>query len=410
MDPFYESLISRLEQIKEIAGLNEKEMSALNRYEMISHAVLEVDGEKYPAYRILHSRALGPGKGGIRFHPDVNEDEVKSLALVMSLKNSLAGLPYGGGKGGVAIDPKGKDEAHLEKVSRAYARSFHRMLGQDFDIPAPDVYTNSQVMGWMLDEYEKQVGHHEPGMITGKPLVLGGIAQRNDATAKGGFYMIQSMIAQLGWRSTGLRVAVQGFGNAGMFVAKMLHEAGHKVVAVTDSKGGVADENGLDILALTRLESEGKQLSQTGMGQAITNADILTMEVDLLVLAALENQVTKDNAEAVRAKAIVELANGPVSAEADRILFEKGVVVVPDIAANSGGVTVSYFEWAQNRTGNILDEEYLEKKLKQMMDSTWDRMQAVYQEYGAKYDLRTCAYLLAIRRILEAEKSRGHIS
>ncbi|MDD5726498.1 MAG: Glu/Leu/Phe/Val dehydrogenase [Patescibacteria group bacterium] len=409
MNAFYESLMQRLGAIKSIANFTDREMEVLLNFKRISKVELDVDGQKYPAWRVLHNEALGPGKGGIRFHPDVVEDEVKSLALVMSLKNSLAGLPYGGGKGGVAIDTKGMDLKLVEKVSRAYAAAFADVIGQDKDIPAPDVYTNPQIMGWMLDEFEKKVGHHEPGVITGKPLALGGIAQRTDATAKGGFYMIQSLIQQLGLQASGLKIAVQGFGNAGSFIAKMLHEAGHKVVAVTDSKGGVYDENGLDILALIAKKAEGQALNQVGVGQIIDNQAILKMEVDILLLAALENQITAQNVGEVKAKTIVELANGPISADADKILFEKGIMVVPDVAANAGGVTVSYFEWAQNRTGNILDPEYLEKKLKDMMQLTWQRMYGVYEEHGKKVDLRTCAYLLAMRRILEAEKARGNI-
>jgi len=409
MNAFYESLMQRLGAIKSIANFTDNEMEVLLNFKRISKVELEVDGQKYPAWRVLHNEALGPGKGGIRFHPDVVEDEVKSLALVMSLKNSLAGLPYGGGKGGVAIDTKGMDLKLVEKVSRAYAAAFADVIGQDKDIPAPDVYTNPQIMGWMLDEFEKKVGHHEPGVITGKPLALGGIAQRTDATAKGGFYMIQSLMQQLGLQTSGLKIAVQGFGNAGSFIAKMLHEAGHKVVAVTDSKGGVYDENGLDIPALMAKKAEGQALNQVGVGQVIDNQAILKLEVDILVLAALENQVTSANVNEVKAKTIVELANGPVSADADKTLFEKGILIVPDVAANAGGVTVSYFEWAQNRAGNILDEVYLEKKLKDMMQSTWQRMYGVYEEHGKKVDLRTCAYLLAMRRILEAEKARGNI-
>ncbi len=409
MNAFYESLMQRLSAIKSIANFTDREMEVLLNFKRVSKVELEVDGQKYQAWRVLHNEALGPGKGGIRFHPDVVEDEVKSLALVMSLKNSLAGLPYGGGKGGVAIDTKGMDLKLVEKVSRAYAAAFADVIGQDKDIPAPDVYTNPQIMGWMLDEFEKKVGHHEPGVITGKPLALGGIAQRTDATAKGGFYMIQSFIQQLGLQTSGLKIAVQGFGNAGSFIAKMLHEAGHKVVAVTDSKGGVYDENGLDIPALIAKKAEGQALNLVGVGQVIDNQAILKMEVDILVLAALENQITSANVNEVKAKAIVELANGPISADADKALFEKGIMIVPDVAANAGGVTVSYFEWAQNRTGNILDPEYLEKKLKDMMQLTWQRMYGVYEEHGKKVDLRTCAYLLAMRRILEAEKARGNI-
>ena len=280
MNAFYESLMQRLDAIKGIANFTDKEMEVLLNFKRISKAELDVDGKKYPAYRILHNEALGPGKGGIRFHPDVVEEEVKSLALVMSLKNSLAGLPYGGGKGGVAIDTKGMDLKLVEKVSRAYAAAFADVIGQDKDIPAPDVYTNPQIMGWMLDEYEKKVGHHEPGVITGKPLALGGIAQRADATAKGGLYMVQAMIKQLGWSSTGLKVAVQGFGNAGSFIAKMLHEAGHKVVAVTDSKGGVMDQNGLDIPALAAKKEQGTALSESGFGTQIDIHDRIRPQLD----------------------------------------------------------------------------------------------------------------------------------
>lgn len=406
---FYESLMQRLGAIKSIANFTDKEMEVLLNFKRISQVELDVDGHKYPAYRVLHNEALGPGKGGIRFHPDVCEDEVKSLALVMSLKNSLAGLPYGGGKGGVAIDTKGKDLKLVEKVSRAYIDAFYKVLGQDVDVPAPDVYTNPQIMGWMMDEYEKKVGHHEPGVITGKPLALGGIAQRTDATAKGGFYMIQSLMQQLGLQTSGLKIAVQGFGNAGSFVAEMLSKAGHKVIAVTDSSGGVMDEQGLDIPALMAKKKQGTALVASGAGTVIDNQAILKLDLDILVLAALENQVTKENAAEVKAKVIVELANGPVSAEADNILFANNILIVPDVAANAGGVTVSYFEWAQNRTGNILDENYLEIKLKQMMESIWLRMFKVYEEQGKKVDLRTCAYILAIRRILEAERARGNI-
>ncbi len=404
---FIQSIMDRLADIEKMGEFNEKEMALLRSYAMVNHRELDVDGQKYQAWRIRHNEALGPGKGGIRFHPDVVEDEVKSLALLMSLKNSLAGLPYGGAKGGVAFDPKSKSPEEIEKISRAYASAFADVIGMDKDIPAPDVYTNPQIMGWMLDEFERVVGHHEPGVITGKPVALGGIPMRGDATAKGGLYMIQAFINYMGWSQTGLRVAVQGFGNAGSFIAKMLQAAGHKVVAVTDSSGGVMDDNGLDIAALADKKKTGIALNQTGAGTVITNEQILTLPVDILILAALENQITKDNVSAVLAKAIVELANGPVFAEADKILFEKGVLLVPDLAANSGGVTVSYFEWAQNRTGNILDEAYLEEKLKIMMADIWARMSKLFEDKGKKVDLRTCGYILAMRRIIEAEKARG---
>jgi len=406
---FQQSILDRLNAIKAMGEFTEQEVAVFFNYAKITHHVLDVDGQKYQAWRIRHNESLGPGKGGIRFHPDVVEDEVKSLALLMSLKNSLAGLPYGGAKGGVAIDVKSKTPQEIEKVSRAYAAAFADVIGMDKDVPAPDVYTTPQIMGWMLDEFEKTVGHHEPGVITGKPVSLGGIPMRGDATAKGGLYMTQAFIKQMGWAEKGLTVAVQGFGNAGSFIARMLHEAGHKVVAVTDSSGGVQEANGLDIPAVWAKKQQGIELAASGFGTTITNEQILASEVDILVLAALENQITKDNAGAVKAKAIVELANGPITAEGDAQLFQRGILVVPDVAANAGGVTVSYFEWAQNRTGNILDEAYLEQKLKDMTASTWQRMQSLYEEKGKKLDLRTCAFILAMRRIIEAEKSRGRI-
>ncbi|MFA6447697.1 MAG: Glu/Leu/Phe/Val dehydrogenase, partial [Patescibacteria group bacterium] len=265
-------------------------------------------------------------------------------------------------------------------------------------------------MAWMLDEYEKIKGHHEPGMITGKPLELGGIALRSDATAKGGFIVAKSYIEKMGLASTGLKVAVQGFGNAGSFLASMMHDAGHKVIAVSDSKGGVASAEGLDIEALMQEKSSGKQVQDCGQGMPITNEQILEVECDVLVLAALENQITLVNADKVKAKVILELANGPVSAEADKVLFAKGVNIIPDILANSGGVTVSYFEWAQNRTGNILDENYLATKLEQMMLEAWTKVYDKFMEKGQKVDLRTCAYILAMRRILAAEKARGGLN
>lgn len=406
---FYGSVLQRLEALGSVMSITDKEAERLLKFQSINRQTLEVDGQKYEAFRIQHSRALGPGKGGIRFHPSVSEDEVKSLALLMSLKNSLSGLPYGGAKGGVAFNPKEKTPVELEKISRAYVSAFHQVLGQDKDIPAPDVYTNGQIMGWMLDEYEKIKGHHEPGMITGKPLSLGGLALRQDATAMGCFYMIESMVKSLGWSSTGLKVAVQGFGNAGSYIAQRLQAAGHKIIAVSDSRDAVMNPEGLDVLALMDLKKQRLPLDAGESGSKIDNQTLLTSEVDLLILAALEDQITDLNADKVKAKVIIEMANGPVSASADKILFEKQVMVVPDIAANAGGVTGSYFEWAQNRTGQILDDEYLVNKLKSNMRSVWDRIYGLYEARGKRVDLRTGAYILAVQRILEAEKDRGNI-
>jgi glutamate dehydrogenase/leucine dehydrogenase len=297
----------------------------------------------------------------------------------------------------------------LEKVSRAFARAFADVIGQDIDVPAPDVYTNAKIMGWMMDEYEKVVGHHEPGVITGKPLSLGGIAMRGDATARGGAIVTKAFLESMEMPGTGLKVAIQGFGNAGSFMAQFLAEAGHSVVAVSDSKGAVSHEQGFDVAKIIEDKSQGKSVVDMGVGSVISNDVLLELEVDILVLAALENQVTEENADKIKAKVIVELANGPVSADADLVLHQKGIHVIPDLLANAGGVTVSYFEWAMNRTGNILDEDYLKQKLVTMMEDAWKRVFAVYQEKQGHVDFRTAGYILALRRILEAEKYRGNL-
>ena len=405
----FDNILARVNIVKGLEKLSDRAVELLITPQRVSQVDLEVDGQKYPAWRILSNQALGPGKGGIRFHPDVCEDEVKSLAFWMSLKNSLAGLPYGGGKGGVKFDPKTTDAKTIEKISREYVRQLYKVLGQDIDVPAPDVYTNAQIMGYMLDEYEKMVGHHEPGMITGKPLELGGSILRGDATARGGYIVIKDLVEKMAGGNNKLRVAVQGFGNAGSFIAKMLAADGFVIVAVSDSQGGVYNENGLDLAELEKVKESSGQVGNYTAGQKITNSEILELPVDILVLAALENQITKDNANQVRAEHIIELANGPITHEADQILFSKGIQVVPDILANSGGVIVSYFEWSQNRTGNILDNNYLSDLLVKKMRTSFAAVYEKYLEHERKIDLRTAAYIIAINRILAAEKYRGNL-
>jgi len=333
---------------------------------------------------------------------------VRSLAFWMALKNSLANIPYGGAKGGVAFDPKNVEPSVIEVVSRAYIQAFHENLGENIDVPAPDVYTNSQIMAYMLDEFEKIKGQHQPGMITGKPVELGGITLRQDATARGGYLTIKEAAKELLPAKEIITVAVQGFGNAGGYIAKMLAQDNFKVVAVSDSRGGVYNETGLDLEQVEKIKQESGSVFKDN-GQALTNAELLELPVDILILAALENQVTEANAEKVQAKMIVELANGPVSYEADKILWRRGISVVPDILANSGGVIVSYFEWAQNRTGQILDDEYLANLLVKKMSASW---QAVYQKYleqEKKISLRQAAYIIAIDRILAAAKWRDRV-
>lgn len=400
--------LERLQIVAALDNISAADLELLSHPARVSYQDLEIKGKKYPAWRIIYSNDLGPGKGGIRFHPEVSEDEVQSLAFWMALKNSLADIPYGGAKGGVKFNPKEADQAELQEVSRAYARAFHEVLGQDKDIPAPDVYTNSQTMAWILDEYEKIIGKHEPGMITGKPVELGGIKLRSDATAQGSYFIAQEMVKEFmpNKQPQEITVAVQGFGNAGLFMAEKLAADGYKIVATSDSQGGIYSADGLDIPALSAFKAQGNSVNTFSTGEAITNAQLLELEVDILVLAALENQITAANAAAIKTKYILEMANGPIDLAADKILDAAGKIIVPDILANSGGVIVSYFEWAQNRTGQILDEEYLRALLEKKMRANWQRMFSLYKE-KANVSLRQSAYILAVRRILAAKHWRS---
>lgn len=358
-----------------------------------------------PAYRVQHSDARGPFKGGIRFHPSVNSNEVRALAMWMAIKCAVVGVPFGGGKGGVAVDPKKLSPAELERVSRAWVRAFVRYLGQDVDVPAPDVGTTPQIMSWMLDEYEHLVGHHEPGFITGKPICLGGSLGRDTATAQGAMYVLGAAREHLRTKAGGT-VAVQGFGNAGSHIASLLAAAGYRVVAVADSRGGVKVARGtLDLAALAAHKEAAGRVQGLAGTESIRNSQLLTMPVDLLVLAAFENQVTKANASRVRAKAILELANGPVSADAEPSLLRRGIHVIPDVLANAGGVATSYFEWVQNRQGHYWKATEVQERLKETMGAaTRDVVEMAKRQ---RISLRNAAFSLAVARIAEAEITRG---
>ncbi len=402
----FENIEKRLKEIADSANISSEELKSLLTFKRIKKEKLNVDGKIYESWRIVHSDALGPSKGGIRFHPNVNEDEVKSLAFWMSLKNSLAGLPYGGAKGGIKLNPKELSEKELEKISREYVNAFQDVLGQDIDIPAPDVYTNPQIMAWMLDEFEKIKGRHEPGFITGKPLEVGGCEIRGDSTSKGGFIIFKELIEKFNLKNA--KIAIQGFGNAGGNMAKFLYENNYKVVAVSDSKGGIYNQNGLDIEKIRKIKNEKGSVTEYD-AEKISNEALLELNVDVLILAALENQITEKNADKVKAKYIIELANGPISSDADKILHEKGIIVVPDILANSGGVVGSYFEWVQNRTGGIFTVDYIEKQFEKRMKDTFQKVNDRFEQNKRKYSMRQIAYMLAIERIITAEKLRGRI-
>lgn len=397
----------RLLAVGQLNGINQADLDLLAEPAENNYAELQVDGKAYPAWRIVYNRALGPGKGGIRFHPDVSEDEVKSLAFWMTLKNALADIPYGGAKGGVKFDPKQVSREELQAISRAYVAAFYKRLGQDKDIPAPDVYTNSQVMAWMLDEFEKIGAKHEPGMITGKPLELGGIAMRADATAQGGYIVARELMASFLPDKKSARIIIQGFGNAGMLIAEKLYRDGHQIIAASDSRGGIYQASGLDIPALVKHKAANLSVSDFDGEKKISNQELLLLEGDILILAALENQIVKDNATSVQVKYLLELANGPISHEADQILAAAGKIVVPDILANSGGVIASYFEWAQNRTGQVLDEDYLRTLLEKKMIANWRRIQEFFQAQAGRQTMRQAAYYLAVKKVLAAAKWRA---
>jgi Glutamate dehydrogenase/leucine dehydrogenase len=360
----------------------------------------------FEGYRSQHNDAIGPTKGGIRFHPEVTLDEVKALSMWMSFKCGVVGLPYGGGKGGVICNPRDYSKGELERISRGFMEAIADFVGPDKDIPAPDVYTNAQTMGWMMDTYSRMKGKYSPGVITGKPLIVGGSKGRNEATAQGCVYTILAALEDKGVRAEDTTVAVQGFGNAGRIAAKLLSDAGCKIVAVSDSKGGVYNPDGIDVEEAGRLKDAGA-LTDYGAQYAISNEDLLELDVDILVPAALENVITAANADRIKAKLIAEAANGPTTPEADRVLFGKGIVVIPDVLANAGGVTVSYFEWVQNLMHFYWSEAEVLEKLETNMIQSYRAVRDLAREFSV--DLRTAAYMIAIKRIAAAMEARGWV-
>lgn len=360
----------------------------------------------FTGYRVQHNDAVGPTKGGVRFHPDVNEDEVKALSIWMSLKCGIVNLPYGGGKGGIVCDPRTMSFRELERLSRGYVRAISQMVGPAKDIPAPDVMTNSQIMAWMMDEYSRIREFDAPGFITGKPLVLGGSHGRETATARGVTIMIHQALAKRGIPLRGAKVIIQGFGNAGSYLAKFMHDAGACVVGISDVYGALYNKDGLDIeYLLDRRDSFGTVTKL--FKDTITNGELLERECDILVPAAIENQITRDNADRIRAGIVVEAANGPTTLEATKILSDRGVLLVPDVLASSGGVVVSYFEWVQNNQGYYWTEDEVHSKLESMLI---DAFEAVYQTHRTRgVDMRLSAYMVGVRKLAEAVRFRGWV-
>lgn len=362
----------------------------------------------FTGFRCQYQDARGPAKGGIRFHPEETVDTVKALAAWMTWKTAVMDVPLGGGKGGVICDPKSLSQAELERLSRGYVRACYMMFGPERDIPAPDVYTTPQIMAWMMDEFSVIRGYHSPGFITGKPLALGGSAGRGDATAKGGMYAIREAAKLKNINLRGARVAIQGYGNAGAHAAELVTSMfGAKVIAVSDSKGGILMKEGLDPRKVEAHKQKTGSVQNYPGAQTITNEQLLELDCDVLIPAGIENQITGENAARVKAKIVAELANGPTTPAADTILFEKGVYVIPDFLCNAGGVTVSYFEWVQNLYSFYWPAEEVYQKLDQKMTKAFHDVHAAAQKY--KVNNRIAAYTVSVGRVAEAVKLRGRV-
>jgi glutamate dehydrogenase/leucine dehydrogenase len=360
---------------------------------------------RFEAYRVQHSSVRGPAKGGIRFHPQVTLDEVKALATWMTWKCAVVNIPFGGGKGGITCDPKHMSQGELERMTRRYTSAILPLIGPEQDIPAPDVYTNSQTMAWIMDTYSMTKGYPIPGVVTGKPISLGGSLGRNEATGRGVFYTIQCACDYLNMSLQDATVAVQGFGNAGSIAAQLLHAAGAKVIAVSDSTGCVYNKDGLNIPELIHMKALCGHVEGFPESEAISPAELLALKCDILVPAALENTIREDNADAVRARIIAEAANGPLTPAADRILQSKGVFIIPDILCNAGGVTVSYFEWVQDEQHLFWDAQDVYNRLERVMKTSFRDVLKINQEQKAP--MRIAANMLGIGRVAEAVKLRG---
>ena len=360
----------------------------------------------FTGYRGQHNDAVGPTKGGVRFHPNVSADEVKALSMWMTLKAGIVDLPYGGAKGGIICDPREMSMGELERLSRGYVRALSQVMGPSKDIPAPDVFTNSQIMAWMMDEYSKMDEFNSPGFITGKPVVLGGSHGRERATAEGVTIIINEAAKRRNIDMKGARIIIQGFGNAGSFLSKFLHDAGAKVIGISDAYGALYDAEGLDIdYLLDRRDSFGTVT--TLFDNTLTNAELLEMECDILVPAAIENQITEKNAHNIKANVVVEAANGPTTSEATKILTDRGILLVPDVLASAGGVTVSYFEWVQNNMGYYWTEDEVRDRMTEKMVSAFENVYNVSQTRNI--DMRLAAYMIGVRRTAEASRFRGWV-
>jgi len=360
---------------------------------------------RFEGFRVQHSTMRGPAKGGVRYHPNVTMDQVKALATWMTWKCAVAGIPYGGGKGGITCNPKEMSQDELERLTRRYFSEIMPIIGPEKDIPAPDVSTNAQTMAWMMDTFSVNKGYTVPGVVTGKPIEIGGSLGRETATARGTIYSTESAAKHLNLDLSNASCVVQGYGNAGSVAARLIHELGTKVIAVSDSMGGIFNKNGLDPGEVLKHKKESGSVTGFSGADDISNSELLTLECDVLIPAALENAITKENAADVKAKVIAETANGPTTPEADEILEDKGIFIIPDILANAGGVTVSYFEWVQNGQNFFWSEEEIFDRLRNVMLDSFNAVLEMKKKNGTH--MRIAANMLGISRVAQAAKLRG---
>ncbi len=400
---------SQLDDIAKIIGLDDSIHGYLRepkRVLTVSVPVRMDSGEHrlFEGYRVQHNLSRGPGKGGIRYHPDVTLDEVKALAMWMSWKCALVNIPFGGAKGGVICDPKAMSMQEIENLTRRFTSEISIFIGPEKDIPAPDVYTTPQIMAWIMDTYSMQHGYSIPGVVTGKPIAVGGSLGRDKATARGCLYVVDEAMKELSLQRPA-RVAIQGFGNAGLHAAELFAAEGYRIVAVSDSRGGVANSNGLDVQKLIAWKGEQGTVVGFGGGQSISNRDVLEYDCEVLVPAALEKVITAENAPRIKAKIVAEAANGPTLPEADDILHERGIMILPDILANAGGVTVSYFEWVQNLQELFWEEQAVNDRLRRIMERSF--RDTLDHARRLNVNMRRGAYAVAVGRVAEATKLRG---
>ena len=420
----FQDALRQVEAAGERSAIDVETLERLRRPRLITSATIPVrmdDGSMrfFDGHRVRYDDTRGPAKGGIRFHPQVSLDELKALALLMTCKCAVVGIPFGGAKGGVTVNPKALSHAELQRLSRGYIRELADVLGPDVDVPAPDVYTDPRIMGWMADEYSRIRRARTPSVITGKPVELGGIVGRDDATGRGAYYCLEELGRIRSWNPGDVRVAIQGFGNAGQSIARLLHDKGYRVVAISDSTGAIHVREGLDIPELIRAKNETRTTSGIYCGCSVcentdctrdpatklTGQELLELDVDVLVPAALELQITTENAARVRAPIVLEIANGPISADADAELAARGVLIVPDVLANAGGVSVSYFEWAQNKAGWTWTLDDVHERLGRIMMDAFADVHA--RSRGGEISMRSAAYAIALERIAAAVRAQG---